>query len=519
MDLLTHLLAFAGLFLGLLFWYNRWRVRNLTHNSKGISAPKPPGAWPIIGHLHLLSGQVPIFRTLGAMADKHGPVFMIQLGMHPAVVVSSHEAVKECFTTNDKVFASRPRSSVSKLLGYNYAGFGFAPYGPFWREMRKLSVVEILSARRLNELKDVRISELDACIQDLYSLGKDNNWISPIEVVMSEWFEHLTFNFVLRMIAGKRYFDNAVHGNEEARGAIIAIKKFLSLSGAFVPSDVFPFLERLDLKGYLGSMKHVAEELDCLVGSWVEEHVMRLKSEPGSRHDFIDVLLSAVQDTSMFGHSRETVIKATIGNLIVGGSDSTSITSTWILSALLNNREAMKRAQEELDLKVGRSRWVEESDIQKLDYLRAIIKESLRLYSAAPLLVPHEATQDCHVCGYHIPKGTRLFVNAWKLHRDPRVWSNPEEFEPERFLGSHANLDVFGHQFELIPFGSGRRACPGINMALQMLHLTFARLLQGFDMATPSNAPVDMTEGISFTMPKLTPLCVMLTPRLPSHLY
>ena len=312
MDLLTHLLAFAGLFLGLLFWYNRWRVRNLTHNSKGISAPKPPGAWPIIGHLHLLSGQVPIFRTLGAMADKHGPVFMIQLGMHPAVVVSSHEAVKECFTTNDKVFASRPRSSVSKLLGYNYAMFGSAPYGLFWREMRKLSVVEILSARRLNELKDVRISELDACIKDLYSLGKDNNWISPIKVVMSEWFEHLTFNFALRMIAGKRYFDNAVHGNEEARGAIITIKKYLSLSGAFVPSDVFPFLERLDLQGYLGSMKHVTEELDCLVGSWVEEHVMRLKSEPGCRHDFIDVLLSTVQDTSMFGHTRETVIKATI---------------------------------------------------------------------------------------------------------------------------------------------------------------------------------------------------------------
>lgn len=206
-------------------------------------------------------------------------------------------------------------------------------------------------------------------------------------------------------------------------------------------------------------------------------------------------------------------------NLIVGGSDSTSLTSTWILSALLNNRQAMKRAQEELDLKVGRSRWVEESEIPQLAYLRAIIKESLRLYSAAPLLVPHEATEDCNVCGYHIPKGTRLIVNAWKLHRDPRVWSNPEEFDPDRFLGKHASWDVLGHQFEIIPFGSGRRACPGMNMALQMLHLTFARLLQGFDMGTPSNAPVDMTEGISFTMPKLTPLQVELTPRLPSHLY
>ena len=138
----------------------------------------------------------------------------------------------------------------------------------------------------------------------------------------------------------------------------------------------------------------------------------------------------------------------------------------------------MKHAQEELDLKVGRDRWVEQSDIQNLVYLKAIVKETLRLYTTAPLSVPHEAMEDCHVGGYHIPKGTRLLVNAWKLHRDPAVWSNPEEFQPERFLTSHATIDVVGQHFELIPFGSGRRSCPGINLALQMLHLTIARLLQ-----------------------------------------
>ena len=164
--------------------------------------------------------------------------------------------------------------------------------------------------------------------------------------------------------------------------------------------------------------------------------------------------------------------------MIVGGTHTTSITSTWLLSALLNNRHVMKHAQEELDLKVGRDRWVEQSDIQNLVYLKAIVKETLRLYTTAPLSVPHEAMEDFHVGGYHIPKGTRLLVNAWKLHRDPAVWSNPEEFQPERFLISHATIDVVGQHFELIPFGSGRRSCPGINLALQMLHLTIARLLQ-----------------------------------------
>ena len=205
---------------------------------------------------------------------------------------------------------------------------------------------------------------------------------------------------------------------------------------------------------------------------------------------------------------------------MVGGSESTSIASTWILSALLNSRHALKQAQEELDLKVGRDRWVEESDIQNLIYLQAVVKETLRLYPPGPLLVPHEAIEDCNVCGYHIPKGTRLLVNVWKLHRDPDIWSNPEEFQPERFLTSnHASINVFGQHPELIPFGSGRRSCPGIGLALRILHLTIARLLQGFDMTTPMNVPVDMTEGVSLSMPKETPLEVMLTPRLPSMLY
>ncbi|WJZ91164.1 hypothetical protein VitviT2T_010263 [Vitis vinifera] len=453
------------------------------------------------------------------MADKHGPVFMIRLGMHRALVVSSHEAVKECLTTNGKAFASRPSSSAGKLLGYNYAGFGFAPYGPLWREMRKLSVTELLSNRPLNELKHVLVSELDVCIRDLYSLGKETNWVNPIKVAMSEWLEQLTFNVVLRMVAGKRYFGNGVHGNEEARHAIAVIKKFIFLTGVFVASDAIPFVEWMDLQGHLGSMKRVAEQLDPFVEGWVEEHVTKLKSDPSSRQDFIDVMLSVLKDNSMFGHRRETVIKATVMTLIVGGSETTSIASIWILSALLNNRHTLKRAQEELDLKVGRGRWVEESDIQNLIYLQAAVKETLRLYPPGPLLVPHEAIQDCSVCGYHIPKGTRLLVNVWKLHRDPDAWSDPEEFQPERFLTTHANLNVFGQHSELIPFSSGRRSCPGIALALQILHLTVARLLQGYDMTTPLNAPVDMTEGIGLAMPKETPLEVMLTPRLPSLLY
>ena len=187
------------------------------------------------------------------------------------------------------------------------------------------------------------------------------------------------------------------------------------------------------------------------------------------------------------------------------------VTLTWVLSLLLNNRHALKKAQEELDIHVGKDKLVEESDIKMLVYLQAIVKETLRLYPPGPLSVPHESMEDCVVGGYHIPAGTRLLINLYKLHRDPQVWSDPCEFQPERFLTTYKDFDVRGQNFELIPFGSGRRMCPGISFAFQILELTLASLLQGFEFGTPLDEAVDMSEAIGLTnlkaTPRLPPFC------------
>ncbi|XP_012085045.2 xanthotoxin 5-hydroxylase CYP82C4 [Jatropha curcas] len=206
--------------------------------------------------------------------------------------------------------------------------------------------------------------------------------------------------------------------------------------------------------------------------------------------------------------------------LIIAGADTTSITLTWILSNLLNNRHALELAQQELDLKVGKERCVQDSDIENLVYLQAVVKETLRLYPPGPLAVPHEAINDCYISGYYIPKGTRVLANLWKLHRDPNIWSNPDKFLPERFLANRDNnVDFSGQNFEYLPFGSGRRSCPGLNFAIQAIHLTLARLLQAFSLTTLFNQPVDMTEGLGITLPKATPLEIQITPRLSSELY
>lgn len=179
----------------------------------------------------------------------------------------------------------------------------------------------------------------------------------------------------------------------------------------------------------------------------------------------------------------------------------------------------MRRIQDELDTNIGKERSVEEADINKLIYLQAVVKETLRLHRAGPLAVPHEAIEDCTINGYHIQKGTRVIPNLAKIHRDPKVWKKPNEFMPERFLTSHKDIDVKGNNFELIPFGSGRRMCPGITLGLQIVHLTLASKIQSFDMKRPSMEPIDMTESPGLTSLKATPLHALLIPRLASDLY
>jgi len=179
----------------------------------------------------------------------------------------------------------------------------------------------------------------------------------------------------------------------------------------------------------------------------------------------------------------------------------------------MKNPEALKRAQEEIEEEVGRERKVEACDVKKLVYLQAIVKETLRLYPPGPLLVPHEAREDCYIQGHHVPKGTRVFANVWKLHRDPSVWSEAEKFSPERFLNGEVDE---GQHFEYLPFGSGRRACPGSTLATQVTLITLARLLQAFHLEVPVDEPVDLEEGLGITLPKINPLQILFSSRLPN---
>lgn len=205
--------------------------------------------------------------------------------------------------------------------------------------------------------------------------------------------------------------------------------------------------------------------------------------------------------------------------MLLGGSDSNKVALTWAFSLLLNNPEAMKRAKEELNIQIGKERQVSISDIPKLVYLGAIVKETLRLYPPGPLMAPREFIEDCIIGDYHVKCGTKLIVNLSKISRDPQVWEDPLDFRPERFLDVHKNVDIKGRHFELMPFGAGRRICPGITFGLQLLHLSLATLLHAFEFSTQHNIPVDFCESFGLTSKKTKPLQVPFNPSLSSEAY
>jgi len=205
--------------------------------------------------------------------------------------------------------------------------------------------------------------------------------------------------------------------------------------------------------------------------------------------------------------------------LFAGGSDTTSVTLAWALCLLLNNPLVMEKAKEELDAQVGKERRVSESDINKLTYLQAIVKETLRLYPPAPFSGPREFSENCTLGGYHVIKGTRLITNLWKINTDSNIWPDPLEFKPERFLTTHKDVDVRGSNFVLLPFGSGRRVCPGTSLGLQMLHFILASFLHSFDILNPTPELVDMSESFGLTNTKATPLKILIKPRLSINCY
>ncbi|KAA3461388.1 isoflavone 3'-hydroxylase-like [Gossypium australe] len=482
-----------SLLLALILWVATKLITS-THKNH----PPSPLALPILGHLHLL--KEPLHRTLFTLSQKHGPIFSLKLGSRFLVVVSSPSTLQECFTKNDIVLANRPRFIMGKYVGYNYTTLGLAPYGDHWRNLRRLSTIEIFSSTRLNMSLDIRRDEVSRLLRRLYQVSADGF----AKVELKSVFSELTFNIIMRMMAGKRYLgDEATQNSDEGRRFREMIKELFELAVSSYPGDFLPILQLVDYDGYIKRIKDLGSKTDELMQGMIHEHRSN-KGDLNIKNTMITHLLSMQE--SQPEYYTDEIIKGLIQVILNAGTDTTAITLEWAMSNLLNNPHVLEKARAELDKLVGQEKLVEEADVAKLPYLQSIISETLRLYPAAPLLVPHSASEICSIGGYEIPKDAIVMVNAWAIQRDPKLWDDALSFKPERFEEGKEMSDQI---YKLMPFGLGRRACPGMVLAQHVLGLTLGALIQCFEWERVSEKKIDMTEGQGLTMPKVQPLEAM----------
>ncbi|XP_019198419.1 PREDICTED: cytochrome P450 76C4-like [Ipomoea nil] len=207
-------------------------------------------------------------------------------------------------------------------------------------------------------------------------------------------------------------------------------------------------------------------------------------------------------------------------DLLAGGTENSTVIVEWAISELLKKPEIFKKATDELDHVIGQKRWVEEKDMPNLPYIQAIVKETMRLHPVAPMLVAHLCREDCKVAGYDIPKGTQVLVSVWTITRDPVSWDNPNEFIPDRFIGK--DIDVKGCDFELLPFGVGRRMCLAYSLGLKVIQASLTNFLHGFNWKLPNDVTpenLNMDENIGLSTRKKISLTTVIEPRLPMHVY
>ncbi|XP_050218836.1 cytochrome P450 81Q32-like isoform X1 [Mercurialis annua] len=473
--------------------------------------PPSPPARPIVGHFHLL--KQPVHQTLHELAKKYGEILFLRYGNRKVLVISSPSAVEECFTKNDVIFANRPRSLAGKHLNYNCTTMGSCNYGDHWRNLRRLTTIELFSTSRTASFSGIRTEEVRSLLKQLFLNSKGES----SKVSLTSKFLELTFNNMMRMIAGKCYYGkNVIDQDGELLQEIL--KETEALRGSSNLYDYFPVLRWVDYQGVEKKMLRLKKKMDSFLQDLIEEHrraraetessaTLNLHKASNQKLDMtlIDVMLS-LKETEPEFYTDQT-IKGVILTILTAGSQTSAATLEWAMSLLLNHPEALQKAVAEIDVVVGIDKLLSETDVQKLSFLQNVINETFRLFPTAPLLLPHESSADCTVCGYDVARGTLLLVNTWSMNRNPKLWEDPEKFMPERFEGGE------GEENKLLPFGAGRRACPGAGLAKRVISLTLGSLIQSFEWERVCKEEINMEEGTGLTMPKAIPLEAFCKPR------
>ncbi|KAD2805912.1 hypothetical protein E3N88_39289 [Mikania micrantha] len=468
------------------------------------SFKRPPGphGLPFIGNLHQID-QSSLHTSLWNLSKTYGPIVSLRFGFNSAVVISSASLAKEILKTQDLVFCGRPLFTSPRKTSYNGIDLAFSPYNQNWKDMRKIFNLHLFNPKRVQSSRFIREDELSSVIKTLRDRA-----LSSQKVNLSELMKNLMNSIMLRVCFGERYQD--VYEKSKVFGLIDKVQAHMV---DLHVSDIWPGLPfggLVDrLMGKMNRLNKCFQDLDPFLQQLIDEQLIINKQKHKSCKEYenvIDVLLQLAED-NLFTLTHDH-IKALLLDILVAGTDTTAATVVWAMSLLINNPKSMNKAQEELRNVIGiDGKLDEDHHLPRLTYLKAVIKETMRLYPPAPLLVPRETRKDAIVKGYEIKQKTLVYVNAWAIGRDPKSWDKAEVFLPERFL-SESDIDFKGYRndFDLIPFGAGRRICPGMSTGEMMVEVLLANLLYLFDWGEED---IDFNTMPGLTMHKKNHLCLL----------
>jgi cytochrome P450 len=479
----------------------KWLWVTPSPSNKKLLPPSPPKL-PILGNLHQLGLQP--HRTMHVLAQKHGPLMLLYFGSKPVIVASSADAAREIMKTHDLNFVNRPKSSIADRLLYDSTDVSTAPYGEYWRRMKSIYVLQLLSTKKVQSFRSVREEEVEAIMSKIQE--KTSSKVNLSKMLMS-----YTNDVVCRVSFGRKYYDKGGKFKE-------VFDEFLVLLGDVNIGDFIPWLKWVEyVNGMNSKVKRVAKEFDEFLETAIEERFQiteAQKEETNVEKNFVDTLFQ-MQDDDTLGFPLDRVaIKALLLDTFAAGAHTSYTALEWTMTELLRHERVLNKVQKEIREITNCKRNITDLDLDKMPYLKAIIKETLRLHPPIPLLVPRQATNDVKILGYDVRGGTVAIINAWAIGRDPAIWDDPCEFKPERFLENSKTIDFKGQDFELIPFGAGRRICPGILFAMAANELLLAYLLNRFNGRLPDGQTaedLDMTESDGFAKHRKVPLFALAT--------
>ncbi|EOA40169.1 hypothetical protein CARUB_v10008885mg [Capsella rubella] len=484
-------------------------ARSRRSPSQVSKSPPGPPRLPIIGNIHLV-GKNP-HHSFTNLSKTYGPVMSLKFGSLNTVVIASRDAAREVLRTHDLVLSGRYVNQAIRSFNHHEFSVGWLhSSSPRFRMLRRLLATHLFSPQRIEATKALRMKKVQELI-NFVSISCERE--EAVDISRASFITSLNIisNILFSVNLGSYDPRNPSSFQEMVFGYMVA-------NGNPDLADFFPFMRFLDLQGNSKKMKGYSESLfkvfRGLYDARIVENSSRTDEKDVESRDFLDELIDLQQGDEPEINIDE--IQHLLLDLFVAGTDTNSSTVEWAMAEILRNPKTMTKVQDEINHVIGENGEFQESNISKMPYLQAVIKETFRLHPAAPFLLPRKADTNVEILGLSILKDSQVFVNVWAIGRDPNLWENPTQFEPERFIGKE--IDVKGTDYELTPFGAGRRICPGLSLASKIVPLMLGSLLCAFEWKLPNGSgseDLDMEESFGITVHKTNPLLAVPLKKLP----